>query len=311
MSNLTHEPHHQDRSKAYVALMLTSILWGTTWVGSKIGIGTGIHPLYFSSIRQLLGGGTYLLYFFITGKAVMPTLKQWGYLVLMGVLLFVLSNGLTTWGIKYINSGLGAIIGAIAPLFVAIVEWIIGDKDRPHAMSIAGLILGFIGVGIIFYEHLTDFSSPNFIWGIVLSMSGTFTWSLGTIALSRKKAISLNRFYSLGWQMFIAGVILFCISHLTGNAKPISSFTPTLWAAFAWMVTMGSVLAFGAFLYTIQKLPTTLASIYAYINPIVAVLLGHLLLGEKWSVYLAAGALVTLVGVYLVNRGFKKVMAKT
>ena len=300
--------NHPHRSKAYVALALTSVLWGTTWVGSKVGISTGIHPLYFSSIRQLLGGSCFLLYFLATGKAVWPTPRQWAFLAAMGFLLFVCSNGLTTWGLKYINSGLGAIIGAIAPLFVALIDWLIGDKDRPNLVSVAGLVLGFLGVGVIFYEHLTNFSQPNFILGIVLSTLGTFTWSLGTVVLSGKTKVRLNQFYSLGWQMFIAGAILFVISHASGLAIPISSFTPKLWLAFAWMVSMGSVLAFGAFLYTIKHLPTTLASIYAYINPIVAVLLGHFLLGEGWSVYLVAGALITLLGVYLVKRGYKKAL---
>lgn len=296
---------HSPRSKAYFALALTSVLWGTTWVGSKVGISTGIHPLYFSSIRQLMGGSCFLLYFFATGKAVWPTLRQWTYLIGMGLLLFVCSNGLTTWGIKYINSGLGAIIGAISPFFVAIIDWVARRKNRPNLTSVLGLLLGFSGVAVIFFEHLTHVSQPNFLLGIALSTMGTFTWSVGTVVLSGKTNTSLNQFYALGWQMFIAGVVLFVISHAAGVTKPIGSFTPKLWLAFAWMVCMGSILAFGAFLYTIKHLPATLASIYAYLNPIVAVLLGHFLLGEAWSVYLAGGAIITLLGVYLVKRGFQ------
>jgi drug/metabolite transporter (DMT)-like permease len=294
------------RARAFVALSLTSLLWGTTWIGSKIGIGTGVHPIFFSSVRQLLGGACFLLYFLVRGQAVWPTARQWGYLVLMACVLFVCSNGLTTWGLKYINSGLGAIIGAIAPLFVAIIDWFLGKADRPNAISVVGLVLGFLGVGLVFYEHAANFYNANFAMGIGLSLAGTFTWSLGTVILSRKKALHLNQYYSLGWQMFLAGVLLLLVSLLGGVTTPVAQFTPKLWLALAWMVTMGSILAFGAFLYTIRHLPTTLASVYAYINPIVAVLLGHFLLGEGWSVYLAAGAAVTLLGVYLVKRGFQR-----
>ncbi len=288
----------------YFALFLTSTIWGTTWVVSKIGI-RGIHPLYFSAIRQTLGGLCYLTFFTLTGKATWPTLKEWGYLILMALLLFVLSNGLTTWGIKYISSGLAAIIGAIFPLFVAIINWLIGDKDKPNWLANAGLILGFAGVAIIFYEHLADLGNAEFSFGIVLSFIAAISWAIGTVVTTRN-TISLNRYYSLGWQMFIAGFILASVAAASGVTVPLQQIPTGTWLSLGYMVLFGSVITFGAFVYSLHHLPTAIASLYAYINPIVAVVLGHFVLGEKWSLFLLVGALITVMGVFVVNTAYKK-----
>jgi drug/metabolite transporter (DMT)-like permease len=289
----------------YVALVLTSVVWGTTWVATKLGVQTGVHPLFFASLRQMMGGLCYLLFFCAIGKAIWPSPKEWGFLLLMATLLFVCSNGLTTWGVKYINSGLGAIIGAVFPLFVAIIDLLRGSKNRPNALSTAGLILGFAGVAIIFYEHVSDFARPEFSFGIVLSLIAALTWAVGTVLTTHKKT-SLNRYYALCWQMFLAGVILCFVSALSGVAMPIQQVKAETWWILSYMVTFGSIITFGAFLYSLQHLPTSLASVYAYINPMVAVVLGHFILNESWSLFLLAGALVTLVGVYLVNLGFRR-----
>ncbi|MES2777136.1 MAG: EamA family transporter [Bacteroidota bacterium] len=294
------------RNKAYFALFITSFVWGTTWVVSKIGVGL-IHPVFFSAIRQTCGGALFLLFFIFSGKFQWPTLKQWAYIFLMSLLLFLLSNGFTVWSMKYLNSGLGAILGAIFPLFVAIIDWIIGDKDRPNWISLVGLFLGLGGVAIIFSHHFQDFFDSSFRTGIWLSLLATLFWAIGTVITTRS-TIKLNRYYSLGWQMLISGLIMFVVSELNGWSVPLAEVPLKAYACIAYMVVFGSIIAFVAFIYTITHLPTTLASIYAYMNPIVAVILGHFILGEELSISLGLGALVTLAGVYLVNRSFKKIM---
>jgi drug/metabolite transporter (DMT)-like permease len=291
-------------SLAYFALFLTSFVWGTTWVASKIGI-QGIHPLFFSAIRQTLGGSCFLLFFIITGKAVLPNRKQFGYLLMMAFLLFVASNGLTTWGIKYISSGLGAILGATFPLMVAIIESIIGRKRKPSWMATLGLVLGFGGVAIIFAEHLEDFANPDFRFGIGLSFLAAITWSIGTVVTARSNP-QMNRYYALGWQMFLAGLILFVISLVGGLSMPLSEVPATTWKVIGYMVITGSIITFGALIYSLQHLPAPVASLYAYFNPMVAVVAGHLILNEPWSLMLLLGALVTIGGVFLVNYAYRK-----
>lgn len=295
-----------NRNKAYLALAVTSFIWGTTWVVSKIGVGM-IHPVFFSGIRQFCGGSLFLLFFLFTGKATLPKPKEWAYIIMMSLLLFVVSNGFTVWSMQYLNSGLGAILGAIFPLFVAIIEWIIGDKDRPNWVAVTGLLLGFGGVAIIFSHHLNDFLNSGFRIGILFSLIAATTWAVGTVVTTRS-VVKMNRYYSLGWQMFISGIIMFSLAHLNGWSMPLAEVPPKAWACIAYMVVFGSIIAFCCFIYTITHLPTTLASIYAYINPIVAVLLGHFILKEELNITLGIGAIVTVAGVYLVNRSFKKMM---
>lgn len=296
----------ESKNKAYFALFLTSFVWGTTWIASKLGI-QGIHPLFYGALRQTVAGICFVGFFLVRKKAVLPNGRQWAYLAGMGFLLFVISNALTIWSIKYISSGLGAILGAVFPLWVAIIDWILGDKDKPKMLSVIGLLLGLAGVTIIFYEHLSEFSNRDFVTGVLLQTIATLAWAIGTVVMSRR-TVSLNRYYSLGWQMLLAGLMLFVISYFGNITMPLAKVPTQTWLSIAYMVLFGSIITFSALLYSLQHLPATLASVYAYINPIVAVVLGHFILGEKWSIWLLGGALVTLAGVYLVNSGFRKYM---
>ena len=299
----THQPP-ATKSKAYFALFLTSFLWGTTWIVGKLGI-QGIHPLFYSAIRQTIAGCCFLAFFIITKKAVLPTRKEWAYLLGMAILLFVISNAMTIWSVQYLNSGLGAILGAVFPLWVAIIEWIIGDKNRPNLLSVMGLLIGLAGVMLIFYEHLADFSSNGFVTGVLMQLTATIAWAIGTVIMGRN-TVQLGRYYSVGWQMLMSGTILLVVCGFGGLAMPLRQIPTHVWLSIGYMVLFGSIVTFSALLYTLQHLPSTLASVYAYINPIVAVVLGHFILDENWSLTLVLGALITLVGVYLVNSGFRR-----
>jgi len=166
------------------------------------------------------------------------------------------------------------------------------------------LLLGFGGVCIIFYDHLNEFLDPQFRWGILLSVIATWTWAIATL-YTKKQAVHFNPYFGLGLQMIISGIVLYSFSVATGRAVPLTAIAWQSWAAIAYLVIFGSLIAFVCYLYALQNLPTEQASIYAYINPIVAVILGSIVFDEKLTVYLAIGGLVTLLGVYLVNRAYK------
>ena len=292
------------RQKAYLALFITSFVWGTTWVVSKIAVQL-IHPLFYCGIRQLVAGSLYLLFFMVRGKFQWPSLKEWGYLLLMSIIMFVISNGFTIWSVAYLSSGMGAVLGAISPLFVAVIDFVIGNKERPGLLSVIGLLLGFSGVAVIFSDHLSDFFNTNFLTGIAMALTAAFTWAIGTIITTRNK-VKLDRYYALGWQMFLSGIIMYSLAWFNGNTMPLSEVPLKAYACIAYMIVFGSIIAFGAFIYTVTNLPPTLASIYSYLNPVVAVILGYLILKEPLTISLGIGALITLAGVFLVNKGFKK-----
>jgi drug/metabolite transporter (DMT)-like permease len=201
-------------------------------------------------------------------------------------------------------------MGAIFPLWLVIIG-LFTSREKIPSKAIMGLLLGFGGVCIIFYEHLQDFFNPDFRFGILLSLVATWTWAFATL-YTKQQAAKFNPYFSLGLQMVISGITLLVFTRVSDSAS-INSFIPILdipwqsWAAIGFLVIFGSLVAFVAYLYALQRLPTEQASIYAYINPVVAVLMGWLVFNEKLTIFITVGGAVTLLGVYLVNKAFKAV----
>ncbi|MDQ6756719.1 MAG: EamA family transporter [Bacteroidota bacterium] len=289
------------RTKALFALAGVSILWGTTWLASREGV-KNMPALQMAGIRQFIGGSILIIIFLIK-KTPLPKGKQWTTILILSLLNFIFSNGLSTWGVKYISSGLASIISAIFPMWLVIII-IIKGKRMPR-QALAGLVMGFGGVCLIFYEHIKDLLNADFRFGIFVSLMATVTWAFGTL-YTKQQSVKFNPYFSLGFQMIISGIVLFFIALVTGYTIPFSKIPSTSWWAIGYLVLFGSVITFALYIYTLQHLPATLASVYAYINPIVAVLLGALLLNEKLTLFIAIGGAVTITGVYLVNNSLKK-----
>jgi len=284
-----------------LALCWVSFFWGTTWLASKEGV-KYMPALQLAGIRQFIGGILYVA-FFLYKKAPWPKGKQWKTIIILSILNFVLSNGLSTWGVKYISSGLGAIIGAIFPLWIVLITVFRGEKIA--RLSVMGLFVSFAGVCVIFYDHLSDFLKPDFRFGIFLSLFSTFTWAFGTL-YTRKKAASFNPYFSLGLQMLISSLLLLAFTGATGTGINIADIPANSWWAIGYLTIIGSVLTFIAFIYALQNLPAHISSVYAYINPIVAVLLGSIIFNEPLTMAIAIGGSVTLCGLYMVNYSIRK-----
>ena len=289
------------RTKAIFALAAVCVLWGTTWVASKEGV-RHIPALQLAGLRQLSAGILYVTYFLII-RAPFPKGKEWRPLLLLALLNFILSNGLSTWGVKYISAGLAAIMGAIFPIWLVVIG-LFTSKDRLPRKAITGLLIGFTGVCIIFYDHLHDFLDPSFRFGILLSLLATWSWAFATL-YTKQQAAHFNPYFSMGIQMLLSGTVLTAGTNITGFAIPIESIPWQSWAVIGYMVLMGSVFSFLCYLYALQHLPTEQVSIYAYVNPVVALLLGAWLFDEKISLFILIGGTVALLGVWLVNQAFR------
>ncbi|MBU0942708.1 MAG: EamA family transporter [Bacteroidetes bacterium] len=286
---------------AIVALCFVCFFWGTTWIASKEGV-KHMPALQLAGIRQLIGGSLYVVYFLFK-KEPLPKGKQWKTIIILSILNFALSNGLSTWGVKYISSGLGAIINAIFPIWIVIITFFRGEKLAK--LAITGLIIAFSGVCVIFYEHLNDLLIPNFRFGIILLTLSTISWSFGSL-YTKKKAATFNPYFSLGIQMLLSSILLLTITETTGMAVPISTVPAASWWSIAYLVIIGSIISFIAYIYMLQKLPPEINSIYAYVNPVVAVLLGAIIFGETLTLAIGIGGLITLSGLYMVNHSIKK-----
>jgi drug/metabolite transporter (DMT)-like permease len=284
-----------------IALCFVCFFWGTTWIASKEGV-RHMPALQLAGIRQFIGGILYISYFLFK-KTPWPKGKQWRTILILSVLNFALSNGLSTWGVKYISSGLGAIINAVFPLWIVIITVFRGE--RLVRLAVFGLIISFGGVCVIFYDHLSDFLNPDFRFGILLSVLSTISWAFGSL-YTKKKAASFNPYFSLGLQMLISSTVLFAITGATGTGVTLSSIPAISWWAIAYLVIIGSVLTFIAFIYMLQKLPPEINSVYAYVNPIIAVLLGAIIFREPLTIAIAIGGAITLGGLYMVNYSMRK-----
>ncbi len=294
-------PVRGEDDKAFFALAWVCFFWGTTWIASKIGV-MHMPALQFVGIRQIFGGLVFVLYFLYI-KHPLPKGKEWRTIIILSTLNFIFSNGLVVIGVKYISGGLASIIGAIFPLWVVLINLIRGKKIS--WMTVIGVLLGFGGVCVIFLDHLNDFFSSDFRLGIIISLIASVVWAMGSM-YTKKKASSFNPYFSMGLQMMFAGVVFFIAAYGSSNTIPFSEIPYQSFWAVVYLIIVGSVFTFIAYIYALQRLPTSLTSVYAYINPIVAVLLGAFLLNEKLNIFIAIGGIITLSGVYLVNQSFRK-----
>jgi drug/metabolite transporter (DMT)-like permease len=291
------------KNNAYFALSATSIIWGTTWVASRIGV-QHVPALQVSYIRQFIAGCLLLTFFFIKGEK-MPTWPQFRWLFILSIFTFVLSNGFSTWSVKYVSSGLAALISALNPLCVVIIEMnFFKKKNNNTALTFIGLIVGIVGVAIVFYENAFHQQPEGYGVGVLLGFIAMIGWSIGTIFIARNKH-QMNPYYAIGWQMLTGSFLIWLMALTTGNNISFSEIPFQTWAAIVYLICMGSIAAFAAFIYTVKHLPPAIASLYAYINPIIAMVTGALLLNEPLTFNLIIGALITLAGVYVVNYSIK------
>jgi drug/metabolite transporter (DMT)-like permease len=288
------------QQKAYWALAWVSFAWGTTWIASKLCV-EHTPPFQVIGLRQFIGGILFVAYF-IYKKHPLPKKEEWKPILILTVLNFLTSNGFVIWGVKYISSGLAAIIGAIFPLWIVIFSWFRNHRIPP--LAIAGIVVGFGGICTIFYDHLNEFLNSGFRFGITISLIASVTWALAAFYTQRTK-YSFNAYYSLGIQMILSGSVFLVAAYATGDTQPLLQIPAVTWWSLSYLIIIGSLFTFVAYVYTLHHLPASFVSLYAYINPIVAFILGVLILHEKISPHIVIGGIITLLGVFTVNSALR------
>jgi drug/metabolite transporter (DMT)-like permease len=299
MTNMKKELH-----KAYIALGLVSFFWGTTYIAARIGV-QHMPGLFISGIRQFLSGLILVSFFLIKGHQ-LPGWNVMKKISVQSIFLLCIANGLLTWSVEYISGGLAAIIAALVPLFIALFTVWLSKCAKITRWMLVGLIVGFAGVLTIFYDYLAQMQNKSFLFGVVLAILSVLSWSFGTVYSSKQKP-PIDILFNVGLQMLIAGIVVLTVCGITGKYVNLANVGQSSWLALSYLIVFGSLVAYSAYVFVISKLPPTQVSVYAYINPIVAVVLGWLLLSEKMNVNMIIGTLITLSGVWLVNREFKKV----
>jgi drug/metabolite transporter (DMT)-like permease len=231
--------------------------------------------------------------------------EQFPRILMMSIIMFVLSNGLSVLSVVYMPSGIASIIGAIAPIWVVIISYLFQKNNAIVAQTVVGVIVGFAGVVICFYDYFNEIREGTFALGIFYGLISSITWAIGAL-LTAKQAKDTDPYFSLGWQMLLSGILLNLISYTTGSFVSIDHLPAEAWFSIGYLVIIGSVIAFGAYVFALKRLPAALVTVHAYINPIVALIIGSVLLDEQLTRNIAIGTIATLLGVFLVNNSFRK-----
>jgi drug/metabolite transporter (DMT)-like permease len=290
----------------YIALGLVSFLWGTTYIASRVGA-QHMPGLFVAGLRQFSAGLIMVTFFLARGYKI-PDRQSLKRISIQGILLLCLANGMLTWSLEYITGGLAAIIAALVPILITVFSILLLKHARFTKLMVIGLLVGFAGVIVIFSDYLQQFTNASFAFGVGLAVLSTISWAFGSVYGSGKK-LPVDILFNVGLQMLIAGVVILLICGFSGKyVNPVHAGVAS-WYALLYLIVFGSLIAYSAYVFAISKLPPALVSIYAYINPIVAVGLGWMLLNERMNGNMLLGTLITLGGVFLVNREFKKQIA--
>ena len=214
--------------------------------------------------------------------------------------MLVGGNGIISWGMQYIDSGLAALICALTPLWIVFINLIMGSNEKVTKTMWVGFIICLLAQYLIFYDKVNLLSDKNYILGLIAIIVSNICWALGTV-FSKSHKSNLPVLYNAGLQMIPGGIILLLISTFIGDWVKFNPSNDSL-LALIYLVIFGSLLAYGCFMYILKALPAALVSTYAYFNTIVAVFLGYLFLNEVINTKIIIAMLLTIIGVWLVGR---------
>lgn len=292
-------------TKAYIALFNVCFFWGTTYLALRIGV-AHFPAFLFSGLRQFGAGVLLFSGMALLGKLERLTWKDFAGQALPGIFLITISNSTIGWAEKYIPSGLAALIVCIMPLYIVLINLILGkERNLFNKKVFAGFALGCIGIILIFRDNLSDLGNPDYFWGIIASFIACMFWAIGSVYMKNRK-FNTSPFSNAAMQFTIGGLGCFIVSFFVDDYNELAQVSnESIWA-LVYLTLVGSLLAYGSYIYAIKHLPMLIVSTYAYVNPVIAILLGVLILDEKIT-WITVGALcVTLVGVYLINTGIGK-----
>lgn len=291
----------KDLLSAYIALGAICLIWGTTYLAIRIGV-QYFPPLLFVVIRQLLSGFVLGSLTMVFAKTQWPSFENIKRQAIAGFFMITLGNGLVSYAEVNIPSGVAAILCSLMPVTTIVINLFLNKEERPNPLIIFGVLLGLTGIVMIFREHLADFSRPEYLIGIFLILIGVVAWAGGSVWLKKTNSEG-NLFLNTALQMFFGGIWTIPGVFLFDDLSNIH-FSTESFLAMIYLIVFGSVIAYACYSYALRKLPMTILSLYAYVNPVVAVILGWLILDEKLNLMIGLSIMTTVAGIYVVNRGY-------
>ena len=270
------------------------VLWGSTFAAMRFAVGT-IPPFAMAACRFTLAGAILLAVCALRGRLRVSRadLLRAG---VTGATLLLLGNGMTAWTVQFLPTGINSLLLSVSPIWMALIAFV-WYRERPTPVAVAGMLLGLIGLALL--VRPTSASAIP-LWPAVLAVLASVSWSFGSI-YQRRAGRGGDLLLATALQMLIGGLLLAGEAALAGEWR---AFDPHAVSAlslggFFWLVVFGSLIAYSAFLYTMQNASTALASTYAYVNPVVAVIIGFVLFGERLTPLESVASAVIVVGVAL------------
>lgn len=294
--------HSKSQIFAYLALAVVCIAWGTTYLALRIGV-MEFPPFLFSALRQITAGIILLGMMVVLTKQKLPSKSVVLNQAVGGFFMITMGNGLVGWAEMFVPSGITAIICSMVPIWVIVINVIVAKEEKPNFPILLGLGIGLSGIIMIFGQNLTEINSSVYMIGIIMIIIANLGWAGGSIWMKKKNHAS-DPFVNAGLQMFFGGMLLLPVSAIFDNYATIHWSVNVIYS-LTYLILVGSVAAYACYSYAIKKLPITIVTLYAYINPIVAIVLGWLVLNEVLNLRIVVAIAITLAGVYLVNRGYQ------
>lgn len=294
-----------EKAAAYAAFAAVCIVWGTTYLFIRIALET-IPPLLLTGSRFIFAGAILLVIAKLRGDATPRDARTLGNLALIGFLMVGVGNLAVVWAEQWVPSGLAALLVATAPFWMAIIEGFRTRGERVDLRSGLGMLIGFGGVALLVTPRGSGGAwSVPFLVGALAVQVGSFCWQLGS-ARGKYKMRHVPLMASAALQMLFGGLIVGAAGLAIGEA-PRFALTPRTFGALAYLTIFGSIVAYSAYVYALAHMRTTHSSLYAYVNPVVAVFLGWLILDEPLTWVSVVAMVVILGGVALVqSSGWKK-----
>jgi drug/metabolite transporter (DMT)-like permease len=282
------------RIRGLVHLLIVYIVWGSTYLGIRIAVreGTGFPPFFMAGTRVLVAGAILLLLGALMRRKLRPTRGDLLVFASSGLLLWLGGNGLVTWAEQRAESGYAALLVASAPLWTTVVEAVI-DRRPPTARLLGALLIGLLGVAVLNYPVIRHGSRGDIISALAL-IGAVMSWGIGSV-YQKRRPVTLSGEANAGYQLLFGSVALLGAAFLAGEPTP--NPTPAAWGAWGYLIIFGSVIAFTSFVKALQMLPVGVVMTYAYVNPVIAVILGRLVLGETITSWTLAGSVLVVLGV--------------
>ena len=287
------------RNAVVANFAIVYVIWGSTYLGIRLAIDS-VPPLLMVGARFLLAGA--LLYAWARRRgAARPTGAAWGRAAIVGGCLLVCGNGGLTFGEMYVPSGLAALLIAMVPVFMALLGWLSGQSPRPARRVWLGFACGLAGVALLARPDGASAAHPRFLLGVGVILVGGVIWSAGSL-YSRRAGQGTAPMLMAAMQMLTAGAMLLAGAGLRGEIADFhpAQVTAKSLVAFLYLVFIGALVGYNAYLWLLRHCPPAQVATYAYVNPVVAVLLGAGFGGEKLTSSMLAGAALIVAAVALV-----------